>query len=241
MNKELRLNVLKEDWINCGRCSLCETRKNVVFGEGNPNAKIVIVGEAPGPEEDKTGRPFIGETGKILNTFLRAAQLSRSEDVYLINTIGCRPTVTNTNDESGESVTENREPSKEERVACKQRVLDTIYLIDPYLIIALGKTALQTLLGRVNVITKMRGNIYTMHMAGKQIGEIRYPVLAMYHPSFLARNHDYSNPEGVWFQTGRDFKLATEVIDYIDLKYNGTERKRYDQTEAEPEEETADD
>jgi DNA polymerase len=231
VNKGKQLAILRDDWLECGRCGLCERRKHVVFGEGNPSAKILIVGEAPGPEEDKSGRPFMGETGKILDTFLRAARLDRREDVYITNVVGCRPTVSNLNDATGESVVENRTPSTEERNACKQRVLDTIYAVDPLLIVGLGKTALQTLLGKTNVIAKMRGNVYTMHMPGKRVADLRYPVLAMFHPSFLARNFEYTNPEGVWYQTGRDFKLLTEVIDYIDLKYYGIARRRYDQPE----------
>ena len=225
MDKASRLSALHAEWQDCKRCGLCETRQNVVFGEGNPDARLMIVGEAPGAEEDKEGKPFIGEAGRVLNTFLRAAAINREEDVFITNTIACRPTRDATDPKTGKTFKENRVPSKEERACCKERLLETIYIIDPFLILALGKTALQSLLGKVNVITKMRGNVYTLHLQGRQT-EVRYPVLAMYHPAFLARSFDYSNPEGVWFQTGKDFKMATQVVDYINSKYYGIERNR---------------
>jgi len=230
VNKEQRLAELQNRWSNCTRCGLCKSRRYVVFGEGNPNANILIVGEGPGAEEDSSGRPFVGEAGKALNTFLRAVCLRRNEDVYITNTVACRPFTEEINEETGKTFKENRPPSTEERAACKERLLDTIYIIDPFLIIALGKVPVQTLLGKTNVISKMRGKVFTMHLPGKHV-EIRYPVLAMYHPAFLLRNLNYSDPEGVWYQTGRDFKLATEIVDHIDLKYFGKVRKRNEEIE----------
>lgn len=225
MNKEERLGELHAEWDGCTRCGLCRSRKNVVFGEGNPNAKLLIIGGAPGAEEDEEGKPYVGEAGKVLNTFLNASCIDRRRDVYITDTVACRP-FTDTKDlASGRTFRENRPPSKDERLMCKERVLKMIYIIDPLLIIALGKTALQMLLGKTNVITKMRGNMYTLHLAGVHT-EIRYPVLAMYDPASLARSYDYTTPEGVWLQTGKDFKMATEVLDYIDGKYYGTRRDR---------------
>lgn len=220
MNKAKRLGLLREEWLNCERCGLCKTRTQVVFGEGDPEAKLVILGEAPGAEEDRTGRPFMGEAGKILDTFLRASNIVR-ENVFILNVLGCRPTAENIDDDTGKTFITNRAPSKEERAACRERLLETIYTIDPFLIVALGQTALGALLGRTYTMAKMRGNLYTMHFPGKLVEEIRYPVLAMYHPAFLARNLDYSNPEGVWFQTARDFKVAKGVLSHIDLQYFG--------------------
>lgn len=225
MNKAKQLSILRDAWINCTRCGLCKTRKNVVFGEGNPDAKVVILGEAPGAEEDRSGVPFVGEAGTILDTFLRASNMPR-DNVYILNVVGCRPTIENIDDASGRAFITNRAPTKEEKLACRERLLQTIYTIDPFLIIALGQTALGALLGRTYIMAKMRGHVYTMHMPGKVAQEIRYPVLAMYHPAFLARNLDYSNPEGVWYQTGRDFKMAREALSYINLKVFGIEEEQ---------------
>ncbi len=240
MNKARSLGVLRDNWINCTRCGLCNTRKNMVFGEGNMDAKVVILGEAPGAEEDREGRPFVGESGQILDVFLSETKLPR-EEVFILNSVGCRPTVKNIDDKTGDSYIANRAPSKEEKAACKERVLQTIYTIDPYIIVALGQVALGTLLGRTYQLAKMRGKVYTMHMKGRMVDEIRYPVFAMYHPAFLARNLDYSNPEGVWYQTGSDFKMVGEAIKYIDTKYRTTEVANESSEEESPAKEESDD
>ena len=187
MNKARQLALLRDKWATCTACGLCETRSNVVFGAGSPDAQILILGEAPGPEEDKEGEPFIGEAGKILEVFLAETGIDK-ESVFVTNALGCRPTMANIDDRTGKTVVTNRAPSKEEKLACKERVLQTIYIVDPFLIIALGQTALSVLLGRTNQLSKMRGHVYTMHMPGKQADDLRYPVIAMYHPAFLARN-----------------------------------------------------
>jgi uracil-DNA glycosylase len=232
MNKERRLDILREEWQSCERCGLCQTRKNVVMGDGNPDAKLMIIGEAPGAEEDTSGRPFVGESGEILDTFLKASYLKRSRDVYITNTVACRPFTDEVDLRTGKEYKENRPPSTAEKLACRTRLIEEIYTVDPFLIIALGKTPAQALLGRTQIVTKMRGNVYTLHLAGRHV-EIRYPVLVMFHPSYLLRNLDYHSPDGVWHQTGRDFKLATEIIDYINSRYYGIEKEKHEDSEEE--------
>ena len=225
MNKLDLLSRLRVQWKDCTKCGLCAGATNAVFGEGNPDAKIVFVGEAPGAEEDKSGRPFVGEAGQVLNTFLEAAGLNRTEDVYITNTVLGRPTVESLDPKTKMTYTENRVPSTAERNACRPRLLEELYIVDPYVIVTLGKSAVQSLLGKANSITAMRGNVYTLHMQGRHT-EVRYAVLAMYHPAFLARSIDYVSKDGVWQQTSQDFALLTDTIDHLNRTYHGVDKDR---------------
>jgi uracil-DNA glycosylase len=219
MDKPTALEILQKQWSNCDRCQLCETRKNVVFGEGNPDAHIMIIGEAPGEMEDSTGRPFRGEAGQILNRFLRVTKLSREKDLYVTNIVGCRPTMDVEDERTKEMRKENRPPSKEERMGCKERLNKLIYIVDPMMIVVLGKTALQALTGKSTVITKARGDIQTMRIQGHTV-EIRYPVMPMFHPAFLARSYNF-DPSGPWGQTSQDFGYLCKIVDYLREKYYG--------------------
>lgn len=225
MDKSEKLAQLRDAWAGCERCGLCAGRTNMVFGEGNANARILIVGEAPGAEEDESGKPFVGEAGKVLNVFTESALIDRRNDTYITNTVCCRPFSMNTDPQTKRTFKENRVPSRDERAACRQRLMETIYIVDPVIIVALGKTALQSLLGQVTSIAKMRGNIYTMHLPGRTT-EVRYPVLAMFHPAFLARSTDYKSKDGPWQQTARDFHALTSIVDDVNHRYYGIKRNR---------------
>lgn len=224
----MSLAALQQEWQHCDRCKLCEERTKVVFGDGNPNADILVIGEAPGATEDRTGMPFQGDAGEVLNQIINALKLDRDDDLYVTNVVGCRPTVEAENDRTGEKYLENRAPSKDERDACRERLMEIIYQVDPYLIIATGKVAAQALLGRVSKMKAMRGQVFTMTMPGRHT-DVRYPVMVTYHSSYLLRIHDH-RPEGVWGQTLRDFLKAAEIVDYLRLAYRGIEppdRRRY--------------
>lgn len=214
------LQELRADWINCERCDLCHTRTNVVFGEGNPKADIMVIGEAPGREEDECGRPFEGAAGQILNQFLDHAFLDRHKDLYTTNVVCCRPTLDSIDDRTGETKTDNRPPSKTEREACHTRLMETIYLVDPLLIITIGKVPFQALLGKASKMAAVRGQMQTFHLAGRHT-DIRYGVLPMYHTAFLLRTHD-RRPEGPWGKTMSDWVKACNVIDYLREVYYGT-------------------
>lgn len=166
------LKTLKQEADSCRACSLCETRNNIVFSDGSESAKIMLIGEAPGADEDKLGKPFVGRAGKLLNRFLEKAGIVRERDLYIANTLKCRPP-------------ENRKPTKEEKKAC-QRFLDKqIEILNPSVIILCGATAMESFLDKNLKISKARGEVFEKN------GRKFVPI---FHPSFLLRNH--STDEG---------------------------------------------
>jgi uracil-DNA glycosylase family 4 len=167
-------------WLDCKRCPLHQTRKKVVLGTGNHRADVIIIGEGPGPTEDAQGTPFIGESGKLLNSILYKLQINRN-DLFIDNVVACWPTM----EKDGELTT--RKPNKEEIEACRDRINEVIYRIDPIAIIAFGGTALSALTGINDKITSARKDIYRAIVPGfyKNIG---YPLFPTFHPAFLLRN-----------------------------------------------------
>ena len=151
----------------CMNCSLHETRKSVVFGEGSDKARVVFVGEAPGEEEDLQGRPFVGRAGKLLDELIEKVGLARA-DVYICNVLKCRPPG-------------NRDPEEGEVEACRDYLVTQLKLIRPRIICTLGRHAYNTLMGTDERITKVRG-VLTRYEG--------VPLLPTYHPSFLLRNSD---------------------------------------------------
>jgi uracil-DNA glycosylase len=159
------LGALEIDASRCTACRLAGTRTAVVFGEGSPAAEVVVVGEAPGAEEDRTGRPFVGRAGKLLDTLLAAIDLERS-GVFICNVLKCRPPG-------------NRNPQPEEVAACSPYLFRQIELISPKAILACGTFSAQTLLETTEPIGRLRGGRH----------EVRgIPVVATYHPAALLRN-----------------------------------------------------
>jgi uracil-DNA glycosylase len=161
------LTQLYEPYKQCLKCPLGFLgRKTVVFGEGNPDAHVLFIGEAPGKEEDEQGKPFVGRSGKLLNKALSQAGLDRS-NVYISNVVKCRPP-------------DNRQPTPIEIDTCtKLLLLHQIKIIEPEIICPLGAIALTTLLGAQYKITKTRGTI---------INKNQYIVIPSYHPSYVLRN-----------------------------------------------------
>ncbi|NLN39378.1 MAG: uracil-DNA glycosylase [Smithella sp.] len=152
--------------LNCRRCGLHKTRKNIVFGEGAVQAKIVFVGEAPGADEDVQGRPFVGRAGQLLTDIIVKGMRLRREDVYICNILKCRPPG-------------NRNPSTEEISQCEPFLKQQLQLIRPQVICALGKFAAQVLLKTETPITALRGRF-------QDYEGIR--LLPTYHPAYLLRN-----------------------------------------------------
>jgi uracil-DNA glycosylase family 4 len=163
----LTLPILQKAVKGCYKCPLAETRKNIVFGEGSSNAKIVFIGEAPGEEEDIQGRPFVGKAGKLLDQLIEHIGLKR-ESVYICNVLKCRPP-------------NNRDPDKKEIAACKNYLFSQLDLIKPKIICTLGRHAYNTLFDVDERITKVRGIVKDYR------GMMLLPT---YHPSFLLRNQD---------------------------------------------------
>ena len=172
MKKEM-LNIVEAKCRSCRGCALSKKRHNVVFSDGNPEtASIVLVGEAPGETEDMTGTPFVGRAGQLLNDFLDEAGISREEDLYIINTVKCRPP-------------ENRVPTDEEKSACEKFLHAQIDIMNPKAILFCGATALKSFWPDQKVqISKIRGNWFDVTINGK-----KYRSMAIFHPSYLLRNH----------------------------------------------------
>jgi DNA polymerase len=158
---------LRQTVAGCERCGLRQGCTQTVFGVGNPKAQWLIIGEAPGAEEDKQGEPFVGRAGQLLNAMLRAIGLSR-EEVFIANILKCRPP-------------QNRDPKPEEAAACEPYLKRQIQLIKPRIILAVGRIAGQNLLKTTTPIGQMRGKVYTY-------GETRIPVVVTYHPAYLLRS-----------------------------------------------------
>jgi uracil-DNA glycosylase len=149
----------------CTRCRLCQGRSKVVFGVGNPRARVVFVGEGPGADEDRIGEPFVGRAGQLLNVMLPSIGLRR-EDVYIANIVKCRPPG-------------NRDPQPDEAATCMPFLVRQIEMIDPAVIVLLGRIAARYLLGTTAPISSYRGRWTTWH--GRD-------VLPTFHPAYLLRN-----------------------------------------------------
>lgn len=164
-DRTTRLRSMADEVSQCMRCDLlCRNRKQTVFGEGNPAARVCFFGEAPGEEEDATGRPFVGRSGVLLTKMIEACTLSR-EQVYILNTVKCRPPG-------------NRNPEPEELANCREYFEEQLRIVRPQYIVCLGLVAVQTLLKTTQSIGKLRSRFHTYHDS---------KVLATYHPSYLLR------------------------------------------------------
>ena len=173
---------LRERALACVKCPhLASSRKNVVFGVGSIEAKLMFVGEAPGADEDEQGEPFVGKAGQLLTKIIQATGLSRA-DVYIANILKCRP------DTPGQSAG-NRKPTPDEMATCIPYLHEQIDLIRPKVIVALGATAVEGLLGKTVGITKLRGNWQTYRGT---------PLMPTYHPAYLLRNQAMSEKRKVW-------------------------------------------
>ena len=150
---------------NCRLCALCETRTQTVFGTGDRHARLMVVGEAPGAEEDRQGEPFVGRAGMLLNAMLRAAGFERGQ-VFIANVLKCRPP-------------NNRNPEPDEVERCEPFLFRQIDVVKPKVIVALGKFAAQCLLRTSDPITRIRGREYKYRSA---------ILLPTYHPAYLLRN-----------------------------------------------------
>lgn len=150
----------------CRACRLCESRRNTVFGVGHRQADWLVVGEAPGEQEDLQGEPFVGNAGKLLDNMLRAIGLDRHESVYIANVLKCRPPG-------------NRNPDPAEVAQCEPFLRRQVELLQPKMILAMGRFAVQSLLGTTEPIGKLRGRIHQYQGV---------PVVVSYHPAYLLRN-----------------------------------------------------
>ena len=170
-SKKLTLEEIKEEIGDCTRCKLHQGRTNIVFGEGNPKAKLVFVGEGPGAEEDKQARPFVGRAGQLLTKIIAAMGLKRS-DVYICNVVKCRPPG-------------NRSPEPDEAGTCEQFLFKQLRAINPDVIVCLGSVAAQSVLRTKEKLGNLRGKFHSYGRA---------KVRVTYHPAALLRNPGYKKP-----------------------------------------------
>ena len=161
------LDDLKTKASNCRKCQLSKERTKVVFGSGNHDASVLLIGEAPGREEDMNGEPFIGRAGKLLTEILFSVKLSR-KNVYITNTVKCRPP-------------ENRNPNHDEIDACSTYLDQQINLISPSVIVLLGKIAAESLMSTSEPMSSLRGKVHLYK-------DTQIPMLVFYHPAYLLRS-----------------------------------------------------
>jgi len=183
LDKEEGLKRLRAEIGDCRRCRLAKGRTNLVFGEGNPDARLMFVGEAPGEQEDRQGRPFVGRAGELLTRLIEKMGFCR-DDVYIANTVKCRPP-------------DNRNPLEDEIETCMPFLEKQIDIIGPAAIMTLGSVATRALLGDVGSISRVRGKTF------------RYkgiPVVPTFHPSYLLRN-----PKSKWL-TWNDAQAVLRLL-----------------------------
>lgn len=169
----------------CTRCRLAEGRRNVVFSDGNPAGRLMVVGEAPGADEDASGLPFVGRAGRLLDLILASVSLSRKESVYICNVLKCRPPG-------------NRNPMPDEIESCAPLLKRQIELVAPEVLLAVGSFAAQWLTGTTKPVGRLRGEVY---------GYQGVPLVVTYHPAALLRNPGWDRL--VW----EDLQLLCQIMD----------------------------
>lgn len=218
--KEEALTELYKQWAACTRCKLHDpqgrARKNVVFGEGNPHAPLMVVGEAPGEEEDKTGQPFSGPSGSVIDGFLESLSAKR-EEIFIVNIVGCRPTEL-------ENPKKNRAPEDDEIRACFPRLQQIIEIVDPFVILMLGDVAYKTLSSDKGTVTKHARNKFLDQIAVVTMGQT-LPVTrtgyVTFHPSYLLRNWSTDADSDVHWSY-RMWERAFQVADMNAFLHRGT-------------------
>ena len=192
MVDQVKFNLLEKRCISCTKCSLSKERTNVVFGRGNPKAKIFIIGEGPGQQEDEQGLAFVGRAGKMLNKSFLSVGIDTNEDCYISNIVKCRPP-------------NNRKPKSIEVDNCMPWLNSQIELIKPKVIVLAGSTAVQSYLNINQPISKIRGKWITK-------GNIKY--MPIFHPSYLLRNSSNEKGKPKWL-TIQDLKKVKKELNSI--------------------------
>lgn len=188
-----KLEEIKQECENCQNCSLYKTRTNTVFSDGVPNHKLMLIGEAPGYYEDQKGLPFVGKAGQLLDKIFASVGLSRKDDVYICNTIKCRPP-------------ENRDPLLEEKQACRPFLDKQLEILKPKIILLCGRIALTSMIDTNLGITKVRGKWFDGPYASK--------MMPIFHPSYLLRNdsREKGSPKWLMWQDIQEIKKAFDLL-----------------------------
>lgn len=187
------LEQVRQKCLKCEKCALGKTRTNIVFSGGTPNHKMVLVGEAPGYWEDQKGEPFVGKAGQLLDKIFECVGLSRKKDVYICNTLKCRPP-------------ENRDPLPDEKAACREYLDAQIEILKPKIILICGRVALNTFLPDKGGITKVRGQWFDGPYGSK--------MMPIFHPSYLLRNDSREKGSPKWLMW-QDIKEIKRVYDEL--------------------------
>jgi len=242
--KDEQLFAVYEEWKDCARCHLSEYRTNVVFGMGNPDAKLLLVGEGPGEDEDETGEPFSGVSGQLLRNMLSKAEI-KWEDIYVTNIIGCRAT-----DDRGK----NRDPSVAERDLCFPRLHQITYIVDPWIVVPVGKAALKALVGgRDWSVTEKHGQVFSSpppqaKVSGdpngyevpghvfprkdheKRVVSLEYEMFPILPPSYILQMDNYDEKknrftaDGYAAKTVMDLKRLKKYLDVMGSEYSSAPR-----------------
>jgi DNA polymerase len=178
-DKPAALHVIRQEIGDCTRCKLSQARHSIVFGVGDPQARIMFIGEGPGADEDAQGEPFVGRAGQLLNNMINAMGIRR-EDVYIANVVKCRPP-------------QNRTPERDECDTCGPYLMRQVSVVRPEIIVALGATAAKYLLGVNDSMGNLRGHIYDFHPVAPHAAPERDPdfttkLVVTYHPAYLLRD-----------------------------------------------------
>ena len=178
---------------DCRKCGLCETRTHVVFSRGNPEAKLMIIGEGPGQREDETGLPFVGRAGQLLDKILESVNIDRDRDVYICNVVKCRPP-------------QNRVPTGEEARACRPYLEAQIDFVKPRLVLLAGATSVQAVLSVKDPISRLRGKWFPFRNDAK--------VMPIFHPSYLLRNDskEVGSPKWLMWQDIKEVRKALDAL-----------------------------
>lgn len=174
MDKKKQLDDVRIVCEKCCKCEIGSRRDKMVFSAGNPNAKVLFIGEAPGKDENIQGLPFVGRAGQLLNTYLERVGIDRENDLYIANILKCRPT-------NPDRPNKDRVPATVEIKNCIGYLYKQIEIVQPELIVLCGGTSLKTLTGKKSIqISKVRGNVFEIELNGHM-----YNAIAIYHPSYL--------------------------------------------------------
>ena len=193
-NEIEQLEKVRKKCLSCQKCTLGKTRTSIVFSGGVPNHKLMLIGEAPGYYEDQKGEPFVGKAGQLLDKIFASVGLSRQKDVYICNTLKCRPP-------------DNRDPLPEEKTACREYLDAQIEILKPRIILLCGRVAVNSLLNTTQGITKLRGKWFE--------GPYMSKMMPIFHPSYLLRNdsREKGSPKWLMWQDIKEIKRVYSQMD----------------------------
>ena len=187
------LEPVRKECATCQKCDLGRTRTNSVFSDGKPQGKLMLIGEAPGEQEDRQGKPFVGPAGQLLDKIFASVGLSRAEHVYICNTVKCRPP-------------HNRAPEPAEKAACRPYLDEQLRILQPRIILLCGKVALASFMDTPLGITRLRGRWFDGPYGAK--------MMPIFHPSYLLRNpsHAPGSPKALMWQDIQEVKRAYDEL-----------------------------